>query len=187
MKPKLSHMLLLLALIVGSSVARGQEPAGPKKARTAEDYEPRTLKEVVKNSASGESRGDKKDSLKIYGDISPSRVSVTYTGSSRPLPQVKRDVLLQWARLYAGFPEGFTAPYETEMLFVEKGVKYWLAVRKEALPHLRKEMKKGDPVELFLIRLGAARSSHRWESMILVESFQKTNTARGSGRWRKAS
>jgi hypothetical protein len=173
MKAQPSCIVLLLALLIGVSVGVGQEPAGRKRARTEADYQARTLKEVVKTSGDTESRGDKKDTFKVYGDFLPSRVRATYTGSSRPLPQKKKDVLLQWARLYAGYPEGFTAPYQTEMLFVEKGVKYWLSVRQEDLPRYQEEMKKGDAIDLFLLRLGAARISRRWESMILVENFQK--------------
>ena len=175
MKSKSSHFVLLTALLLGCTWAYGQDSLGarPKKARTPDDYKPRTLKEVVAEGAGAESRGNKEETMRVHGDIIPSRVRATYTGTARPLPQIKKEVLRQWARLYAGSPEGYTEPYETEMLFTEGGAKYWLAVRKKSLPQFERELKRGEAVDLYLIRVGAAKTSEEWESMLLVESFQK--------------
>ena len=40
----------------------------------------------------------------------------TYTGSTRPIPQFKKEAIRQWARLYAGSIEHYTEPYQSEML-----------------------------------------------------------------------
>jgi hypothetical protein len=170
MKRKSSHFILLLALLLGCDLAYGQDSLGPKpkKPRTPDDYKPRTLKGVA-----AESRGNKEEAMVVHGDILPSRVRATYTGTARPLPEIKKEVLRQWARLYAGFPEGYTEPYETEMLFTESGAEYWLAVRKESLPRFGQELKQGEAVDLYLIRVGAAKTSDGWEAMLLVESFRK--------------
>ena len=178
MKRKSSHFVLLVALALGGDAAYGQDTLGPrpKRARTADDYKLRTLKEVAAAKGSdAKSLGNKEETMIVHADILPSRVRVTYAGSARPLPQIKKEVLRQWARLYAGFPEGFTRPYETEMLFNEGGAEYWLAVRKGSLPHFERELKKGEAVDLYLIRVGAARASGGWELMLLVESFRKPN------------
>jgi hypothetical protein len=176
MKRKSSHFVLLLALLLlGGDAAYGQDALGPqpKRARTPDDYKPRTLKEVAAKGSDAESLGNKEETMIVHADILPSRVRATYAGSARPLPQIKKEVLRQWARLYAGFPEGYTRPYETEMLFNEDGVEYWLAVRKESLPRFERELKKGEAVDLYLIRVGAAKAPGGWESMLLVESFQR--------------
>lgn len=172
MKRKTS--VLLLSLLLSSNVAYGQESLGakPKKPRTVDDYKARTLKEVTTEGSDVESRSNKEETMIVHADILPSRVRATYAGSARPLPQVKKEVLRQWALRYAGFPEFYTVPYETEMLFVEDGAKYWLAVKKEALPHLEQELKQGEALDLFLIRMGAAKTSNEWEAMLLVENFQ---------------
>lgn len=177
MKRKPFHVTLLLALLLGGNLAFGQDPAGPgpKRARTPDDYKPRTLREVAAEGSGANSLGNKEESMIVHADILPSRVRVTYTGSTRPLPRSKKEVLGQWARLYAGFPEGYTRPYVTEMLFKEDGAEYWLAVRKESLRHFKRELKKGEAVSLYLIRVGAAKVPGGWESMLLVESFQKPN------------
>jgi hypothetical protein len=177
MKRKPSHVVLLLVLLLGGNLVYGQDSLGPKpkKPRTPDDYKPRTLKEVAAEGSGAESRGNKEETMTVYADILPSRVRAMRTGSVRPLPQIKKEVLRQWARLYAGSPEGYTEPYETEMLFVESGVEYWLAVKKKALPQLEREFKTGEAVNLYLIRVGAAKVSDEWELMLLVESFNKPN------------
>jgi hypothetical protein len=177
MKRKSSHVVLLLALLLSGNLAYGQDSLGPKpkKPRTSDDYKPRTLKEVAAEGSGVESRGNKEETMTVYADILPSRAQATRTGSVRPLPQIKKEVLRQWARLYAGSPEGYTEPYETEMLFVESGVEYWLAVKKKTLPQLEREFKPGEAVNLYLIRVGAAKASDKWELMLLVESFNKPN------------
>jgi hypothetical protein len=177
MKRKLSHFALLLALLLGGNMAYGQGSLGahPKKARTPDDYQARTLKEIALMKANGESRGNKAETMIVQADILSSRVRVIYAGSARPMPQIKKEALRQWARLYAGFPEGYTKPYETEMLFNENGTEYWLAVRKQSLSHFKKELKKGEAVDLYLIRVGAAKTSDEWEPVLLIESFKKPN------------
>ncbi len=138
-----------------------------------DDYKPRTLKRVAARGSDAKSSHDKEDTIITHADIFPSRVSVTYAGSARPLPQIKKDVLAQWARLYAGYPEFYTEPYETEMLFTENGAKYWLAIRNESLAQFQ-ELKKREPVDLYLIRVGKARTGGKWEWMLLVESFRRS-------------
>ena len=177
MKRKSSRAVLLLALALGGHLAYAQGSLGPqpKKARTPDDYKARTLKEVAAQGADAESRGNKEETMIVHADILPSRVRVKYTGSVRQLPQIKKAVLRQWARLYAGSMESYTRPYESEMLFTEDGAKYWLAVREKSRPQFERELKKGDAVDLYLIRVGAAKTSDKWELMLLVESFQKPN------------
>lgn len=175
MKHKSFHCVLLVAFLLSFSPTYAQDSLGPKakKPRTVDDYEPRTLKEVAAKEAGAESRGNKEETMIVYADTLPSRVRATYIGSIRPLPQIKQEVLRQWARLYAGFPEGYTEPYESEMLFSEGGAEHWLAVRKKSLPQFQQKLKKGEAVDLYLIRVGAAKASDDWELMLLIESFEK--------------
>jgi hypothetical protein len=174
-KQRTSHFVLLLTLLLCAGYAHGQDSGGakPKRARTPDDYQLRTLKEVVSIGSDAKSLGNKEETMIVEADILPSRVRVTYAGSARPLPENKKEVIRQWARLYAGFPEFYTKPYETEMLFIEDGTEYWLAVKEQSLPRLKQELKKGEAIDLYLIRLGAAKISDKWEPMLLVESFQK--------------
>lgn len=182
MKLKSFNFVLLAALLLGCGAAHGQDILGakPKKARTPADYKPRTLKVIAAPGPHAESTDNKEETVSVNAetvsvnaDILPSRVRVTYAGSARPLPQIKKEVIRRWARLYAGSMESYTEPYETEMLFTEDKAEYWLAVKKQSLPQVRQELKRGDAVDIYLIRIGAAKSSGRWEPMLLIESFQK--------------
>jgi hypothetical protein len=58
------------------------------------------------------------------------------------------------------------------MLFLEGEKKYWLAVRDDALARIRNELKQGEEVDLYLIRVGAAKVAEEWELMLLVENFR---------------
>ncbi|HLA10234.1 MAG TPA: hypothetical protein VJ023_06540 [Pyrinomonadaceae bacterium] len=171
MKCKRFKILLLTVLLAGSYNVFAQKTLSPdpKRPRAADDYKPRTLKEVI-DAPDTDSRGNKLETMLIYADIFPSRAGVTFTGSSRPLLQLKKEVLRQWARLYAGVPEGYTDRYETEMLFTQNGNDYWLAIRKDLLPHFKQVLRAGDAVDLNLIRVGSAKLSEAWEPVLLVES-----------------
>lgn len=175
MKDKLLHFVLALAFVLNLNPAYGQSPLGPgpKKVRTLDDYHPRTLKEVAAMETSMEGRHDGENEVVLHGNVLPSRVRVTYIGSTRSLPQGKKDVLQKWARQFAGNPDHYTVPYETEILFIEDGREHWLAVKKKFVPQLEKELKEGEAVDLYVIRLGGVRTADEWEWVILVESFQK--------------
>ncbi len=173
MKRKPSCAVLVAALLLGVGLTRGQDSRGPgpKRARAPEDYKPRTLKEVAAAGRGAEGRGDRAETMTVRGDVLPSRVVVKYAGSSRRLPPIKREVLRRWAVRFAGLPESYTGPYETELLFAEGGAEYWLAVRRsDQLARFGQELKRGDEFELFLIRVGAAKVADRWEPLLLIES-----------------
>lgn len=167
--------LLFIAVTVHMQLALAQGPSGPrpKKPRTPEDYKPRTLKTLSIKNADEDARTNKEQTLRVYSDILPSKTRVTYVGTTRQTPEVKKDVVSQWAKLYAGVPQSYTEPYGTEVLFKEEADEHWLAVRKDLLPRLRQQIAEGEEVDLYVIRLGAVLFSTRWESVILVENFNK--------------
>src|SRR6185503_5485706 len=166
---------LLIIVVLFSNLAFAQEPLGakPKRARTEDDYKPRTLKEVTTKSPGEESLSNKEETMIVQSDFLPSRVRVTYKGSARNLPQIKKELLRQWALRYAGSPEFYTVPYESEMLFVENGTDYWLAVKKDLVPKIQQQFNMGEKIDLFLLRMGKVKNSNEWESLLLVEKFQK--------------
>jgi hypothetical protein len=171
---RLGPVIVLLAM-VASQPGYGQKSLGPrpKKARTPADYQPRTLKDIAARESEEQRREADHEKVIVNGDIRPSLVRATYAGRARPLPQNKKDVLHRWAQLYAGAPEHYTGPYQSELLFKANGIKYWLAVRKDSVAQFGKEIKAGETVDLFLIRLGSALDGDTWEALLLVERFQK--------------
>src|SRR6266849_7035350 len=139
------HFVLFLTFLLCGRLASGQNAsqAGNKKRRTLDDYQPRTLKEIAAMKPDPKDLRDQQDRLVVTADDLPSRVRVTYTGSTRLLPQFKKEAIRQWARLYAGSIEHYTEPYQSEMLFREGGVGYWLTIRKNSRLS-KQELRKGE-------------------------------------------
>lgn len=160
-------------MLSGGITAYGQSSPTPgnKKPRDNDDYRPRTLKEIASTGLAAGGHHDKESGMILHGDILPSRVRVIYTGSSRPLPRSRKDVLAKWVQRFAGDPAHYTVPYETEMLFIEGGKKHWLAVSKNSAIQTGKKLKKGEAVYLYLIRLGGVRGGDGWEWLMLVENY----------------
>jgi hypothetical protein len=177
MKSRVCLFLLLLSL-TATMLAYGQ---GEKKPRTEEDYYPRTLRDLSTLQpppfAQALKERDNTDlAIIVHGDLLPSRVKVVYEGTTRPLNERKKEVILSWANKFAGAPESYTIRYQTEMLFTENGENYWLAVRTESLPKFEEELKKGEAVELFLIKMGSIKIERTDENLapvLLVEKFVK--------------
>jgi hypothetical protein len=179
---KLNHCTLhfvFVALLLCGSLVFGQDAnqAGPKKPRTPDDYQPRTLKEIFAMKPDPKDLRDKQDRLVVTADDLPSSVRVTYTGSTRLIPQFKKEVIRQWARLYAGSIEHYTEPYQSEMLFIEGGKPYWLAVQKNSALD-RRELRKDEALNLYLIRVGAAVVGDKFDWTLLVEDFREEETYR---------
>ena len=168
-----SRLCILLLIWVGAMIPAYTQ--GEKKPRTDADYRWRTLRELTTLQPDNVAREPQSKDLRIvvHGDLLPSRVKVLYDGTTRPLDENKKQVITSWANKFAGAPEFYTVPYQTEMLFTEDGESYWLAVRKDSLPRFEQELKKGETVELFLIKLGNARIDDKLEPVLLVEKFGK--------------
>src|ERR1700752_1771987 len=162
MKTKFTFSLLLLGAIAINILAQ----AGLKKPRELADYSPRTLKEISELQGTAAESSNK--NVSIHGEIFPTRVKVVYEVTSKPIEQNKQDTIAAWANRFAGAPETYTRSYQHEVLFSEDGRQYWLAVRKEFLPRFEQELKKGDTLELFLIKLGSARDGDELVPVILV-------------------
>lgn len=161
--------LFLFAFVVMVTFAFGQELPTNKKPRTPDDYQWRTLKEIFAQKPDEQDLRSKQGDIVTTRDILPSRIRVTYGGSMRLLPDSKKEVIRQWARLYAGSMEHYTEPYQTEMLFIENGTRYWLATPK-GFAFFKNEPKKGTSWDIYLIRLGGTVRNDKYDWTLLVEN-----------------
>lgn len=179
MKFRKLHFVIFLVFLLGGSFADGQgvNQPGPKKPRTLDDYQPRTLKDIFAMKPGPTDLHDKQDRPVVTADELPSRVRATYMGSTRLIPQFKKEAIRQWARLYAGSIEHYTEPYQSEMLFREGGVGYWLAVQENS-PLSKQELRKGEALNLYLIRLGASIVGDKYDWTLLVENFREAEPFR---------
>jgi hypothetical protein len=174
MKTQLCFLLLFLISITAIPIYS----QGEKKARTDADYRARTLQELttlqpdyIANNPSYKDAASLR--IVVHGDLLPSRVTALYDGTTRPVLESRKGVMTAWANRFAGAPEFWTVPYDTEMLFTEAGKSHWLVVRKDALTKFEQELKKGEAVELFLVKLGNAPVDDNMEPVLLVEKFVK--------------
>jgi hypothetical protein len=171
--PKMKTRLCLLALFLSftaTALAYGQ---GVKKPRTIDDYRPRTMQELstslpdtFRKALAAHDANKQKTAIVVHAEMFPSRVKVAYAETRRPLLEGKKNVISAWANQFAGMPEFYTAPYQTEILVTEDGENYWLAVKEE---FLTRELKKGEMLELCVIKLGNARVADKLEPVLLVE------------------
>ena len=172
-----TRLYIFVLLLISASAPIAANAQGEKRPRTEAEYRIRTLSQLItllpETFVDNPHLKDENLRIVVHADPLPSRVKVFYDGTSRPLNENRKQVITQWANRYAGAPEFYTRPYETEMLFTEDGKSYWLAVRKEFLPRFEQELKKGDALELFLIKLGNARIDDKLEPVLLVEKFVK--------------
>ncbi len=145
-----------------------------------QDFKPRTLKDLAAMEKDVEQRRDTdgKPAVVFHGDMLLTKSRVVYTGLTRPISDTKKQFLKQWTELYAGGnKEAYAKLYETDLLFTENGVDYWLPVQKKVIPYFDKELKKGDEVDLYIVRAGGIydtnKDKDKWDWLLFVEEFQK--------------
>ena len=167
---------LCLLLLLSITVATLTHAQGEKKPRTIADYQPRTLRELSdllpetfrRTLAERGVEANKNLKQIVHGELFPSRVKVVFSGTQRPLVQDKRDLIIGWASIFAGMPEFYTVPYQTELLFTEGDKSYWLVVHKDLLAQ---DWKQGESLELCVIKFGNVQigDGDVLEPVILVE------------------
>lgn len=156
-------LLFALALFCGKAYSQGFP---------WDDFKPRTLKEIVAMEADVEQRDRKENNVVFHGNMLLSRVRVVYKGQSRPISKVKKEMIRNWAKMM-GNPEEYAENYESDFLFTEDSVDYWLPVQKKVSSYFEKELRVGDAVDLYLVRAGGIRTGGKWDWLLLVEEFQK--------------
>lgn len=178
MKLKTSFAAVLFVCSLALTV-QGQEPEAPrtKRARTPEDYQVGTLKELASKATSAETPGNKEETMVVDPTLSPTRVRAKYAGLTAGTPTVKAELIRQWARLYAGAPETYK-PYEVDVAFTEDGSHYWLTFRKKTLTAFWNSA-WSKPVDLFVIKMGAVKQADKWVPVLLVENFESTRSTKG--------
>ena len=172
MKLKTSFAAVLFVCSLALTV-QAQEPTGPraKRARTPDDYQVGTLKDLAAKAASAETRGNKEETMVVDSNLSPTRVRANYAGLTARIPEAKAELIRQWVRLYAGAAETYK-PYEVDVAFTENGDHYWLTFRQKTLTSFWNSA-WSKPVDLFLIKMGAVRQADKWVPVLLVESFRE--------------
>lgn len=138
-----------------------------------DDFKRRTLKEIVSIDAQEINDSERVNRIILHADMLLSMIRVKYTGKSRPISDVKRDLLKTWAQTFAQNSGEYAAHYEQDMLFMEEGVEYWLPVQKKVILYFPKELKEGEEVDIYIVRAGGVCKKKTCDWLFLVEEFQK--------------
>ena len=140
------------------------------------DFERRTMQELLKINEQEEAENQKRfpdeKQFVFRGTRLPSVVSLTYSGESRVLSPERKRFIELWATSYyrnAGYANLYTA----EFLFRDGSEDYWLPVQKDVAKYFPEELKKGEPVDLYLISPGGLRGVNKGKTLwlFLVEQF----------------
>jgi hypothetical protein len=132
-------------------------------------FQPRTLKEVV-SVTTKEVKPD--DTMFFAVNQLESKVEVTYTGKSRPIPESRKTFISMWVGILS-HPKEYAKLYEREYLYKEGTDEYWLATSTPITKYFDKELKEGDKMTLYLISIGAYRNQKDVDCVLLVEEYQK--------------
>jgi hypothetical protein len=138
-----------------------------------ERYQCRTLREIVtihRDSDIFRDMQSKKKAMLLTGDDFASQMKLTYLGKERPVSGATVVLLATWRKSfkeYAPPPDEFT----TEFLFKEGSEEHWLVVQNALIDGLRKELKKGDLVNAYVIWIGAIRANANWEWLFGLNEF----------------
>ena len=169
MRQKIVLLAAALFLLASGQPAHGQDEF------PWEQYKARTLGEIIKQNmdeiAGRDAPSRDKVSIVFTGDSLPSRVRVTYTGTTRKIPPARKAHIDEWAKSFGVKPE-MVALFEDEMLFLECSTEHWLPVQKQVVPYFEKELKKGDMVTLYTAFTGGRKIDGAWNWIFVVNEFQ---------------
>src|SRR5262245_25407756 len=120
--------------------AQGQDPW--------EKYQSQTLDQIVKNHAAKVL--DDPDIEMIFPDgraailtrdSFPSKVKVTYTGRSRSLSPKRKELIKHWLATANPDQKDAIKLFDTEFLFTETFIEYWLPVQNSLIHFYHKDVK----------------------------------------------
>jgi hypothetical protein len=120
-------------------------------------YRPRMMKEQIRDYP-------RQGGLVITNDI-PIRSKVVYSGEFRDLPNDSRRLIALWSESMnvPGMPQAF----QQELKVAEAGINYWVPAQEVLVPSMKRELRPGEEIELFIIYIGQVAGRH----IFLVNEF----------------
>ena len=145
---------------------------GENSIRGYGDYIPRTLRQIIKENTSPKNMGAKDGSAILTGETFSSRIKAVYSGQSRKILPEKKQHLDMLVSTF-GVNQSVIDKYETEILFREGDVDYWLPTNSALIPAFEKEVKNGEQITLYAEWVGAKKIKGKWEWVFMVHEFHK--------------
>ena len=168
--------LCSLALVVLTSFISAQDLDPWNK------YQPRTLDQIIKNHAAKvlddpdiQMNFPDGSTAVLTRDSFPSKVKVTYTGRSRSISPKRKELIKDWVTTIFGLErrDERLRLFDTEFLFTETLIEYWLPIQNPLIQPLQEELKKGDEVTLYVSWVGARKESGKVDWVFFVNEFEK--------------
>jgi hypothetical protein len=107
------------------------------------------------------------------GGISfPSLPSIQYMDSTRAISRDRMDLIRRWTTSYGLSPRVLEMS-EKEMLFREDSLDLWLPVQNTLVQDFKRELRRGDPVTLFIVWVGARGTSEDIDWVFLVYGYRR--------------
>jgi hypothetical protein len=167
-----SFSLLLMVLLHYSICALPQQQDDNPWAK----YLPRKLSEVIKANNSADMQ--QQQGVAIVVGSSPFKARVIYRGQFRPIPEDKKSLIKLWMQSN-NYSEDHFQMFAEELLFREDGIEYWLPVQSVLIPHFKRELSKGESLDLFAAWIGVTFAEPgKREHVFLVNEFEKADKKR---------
>jgi len=168
----LKYLLILALVFVANSLTIYAQGSFPY-----EEYEPRTLSEIVSLNADVKNADvivGKKDvpHIVLNANFLHSQARVKFMNKTRPVSTDRKELLKIWQKTY-GIEERIANLYENEYLFKECDYDYWIPVQKQVAAYFPKELKEGDMISLFIMRVGGKKINANWDWLFLANEFKK--------------
>lgn len=110
--------------------------------------------------------------IALSGHSFPSLGSIQYMDSARATSAKRLDLIRRWVASY-GIDPAVHGMFESEMLFREDSLYFWLPVQRPLIPYITAEVRREDPVTLFLVWAGAYGSAANIDWVFLVYGIRK--------------
>lgn len=126
-------------------------PFAPGVARTAFNYNryrPYSLAQAITDHPHGE-RAD----WVIEAGSFKYRVRATYTGQQRGIKANVKQLIANWVKSL-GLDATLLDLFKHEILVREDGSQYWLPIQEQLLQYIVQELRPGDMVDLYIMRVG---------------------------------
>ncbi len=101
------------------------------------------------------------------------RVRVTYTGQQRDIKVSVRQLIANWVKSLDLSPKLLDL-FKQEILVREAGSQYWLPIQEQLFQHVAREVRTGDLVDLYIMRVGSTKT----ESVFIVNEFQASRVTK---------
>ena len=168
------HPFLAITLAAVSTILLNTAPrATLTQGFPWEIFKPRTLNEVI---AITKRTVGQEDTGFLAQDQLESKVQVTYTGESRPIPKDRAWFISTWFGMLRSSQKKLAENYQLEYLYKDGTDEYWLPTSRPITKYFDKELKPGDKMDLYLISIGAFRAKDKIDCVLLVEEFQKAKS-----------